>query len=66
MIMKLMENTRDDPKYNGEHTCPRCGSASGWKAHGKETSFMIVIECAGPCRGYVMSYQQIRTLPYFK
>jgi hypothetical protein len=53
-----------DPKHNGPHVCPRCGSLSTWKARVVPAG-MIEVSCEGDCQGYTMSYAQLITLPHF-
>jgi hypothetical protein len=55
---------REDPKFNGQHACPRCGSKSVWKAVGEE-DLMINVKCEGSCRDYTMSYKQMSEYPLF-
>jgi hypothetical protein len=67
-----MLNT-EGPKYNGPHTCPRCGVESTWTARGdasgdKDTepdATMIRVQCSGDCGEYVMSYLQLSAGEYF-
>ncbi len=56
---------KEDPKYNGLHICPRCGSRSKWKAVSAEAR-MISVECEGDCRQYTMSYGQLSDYPHFR
>jgi hypothetical protein len=53
-----------DPKYNGPHICPRCGSQSTWKVTSLPGG-MIEVSCEGDCRGYTMAFAQLETLRHF-
>jgi hypothetical protein len=56
---------KEDPKYNGPHICPRCGSQSLWRATQAEDR-MISVECEGNCGEYNMSFSQLSDYPGFK
>ena len=62
----------DDPKYNGDHVCPRCGNRSDWNStetkttENEQSSIMITVECSGECQHYVMAYETLRKFPHFK
>ena|ERR1700733_7247790 len=56
---------REDPKYNGPHICPRCGSKSQWRGTDAK-SRMISVQCEGGCREYNMSFSQLSDYPKFK
>jgi len=64
---------REDPKYNGPHTCPRCGAESTWAIQGANASgdsdtdpdaTMITVQCSGDCGEYVMSHLQLSAGEY--
>jgi hypothetical protein len=56
---------KDDPKNNGPHICPRCGSQSEWTAAYVQGQ-MINVRCEGFCGSYIMSYQQLSGYPHFR
>jgi transcription elongation factor Elf1 len=49
----------DDPRFNGPHTCPKCGSKSEWKAiKDKADARMIRVECP-KCGSYEETYSAL-------
>jgi hypothetical protein len=55
----------DDPKYNGPHTCPKCGSASQWI--GKDAGArMVTVQCEGICGDYTEPYSRLSDYPHFQ
>jgi hypothetical protein len=47
-----------DPKYNGEHVCPKCKAPSQWTAKHFETR-TIKVECSGRCGTYEDTYSNL-------
>ena len=56
---------QEDPKYNGAHVCPRCGSRSQWRGTDADLR-MISVQCRRDCGEYNMSYDQLSDGPHFK
>jgi hypothetical protein len=59
-------SSKEDPRFNGRHVCPRCGSDSIWRAFSPEPGEMIGVFCEGDCGEYLMSYGQLMTFCHFK
>lgn len=61
MTISLAEN----PKYNGPHACPACGTKSHWTCI-NESPITIRVECEGHCGTYLKTYSELRSERFFE
>lgn len=60
-VSKVLET---NPKYNGIHTCPGCGTAARWICV-QDAPVVIRVICEGECGTFESSYNELQTFPYF-
>jgi len=53
-----------NPKYNGPHACPKCGTKAHWTCV-KESPIIVRVECEGCCGQFEKSFSEIQALPFF-
>jgi hypothetical protein len=55
---------QNHPKYNGPHTCPKCGAPSQWQGI-KAANRMVRVECSGSCGTYEEPYTRFSNMRHF-
>jgi hypothetical protein len=61
MVSTLTEN----PKYNGTHACPVCGTKSHWTCV-NDSPVVVRIECDGECGTFETAYADVQSKPFFE
>jgi hypothetical protein len=54
-----------NPKYNGRHACPQCGSESFWSCLDADKP-RIRVECEKGCGAYEKAHSELRSLSFFE
>ena len=63
-VNPMSENLTNNPKYNGMHPCPECGTVSHWTCV-SEAPIKIRIECNGRCCTYELRFSEVESRPFF-
>ena len=54
-----------NPKYNGSHACPQCGTLSSWTCV-SEAPIVIRVDCEGSCGAYEKTFLELQSMPFFE
>ena len=54
-----------NPKYNGSHACPQCGTHSNWRCI-SEAPVVIRVDCDGSCGTYEKAFLELQSMPNFE
>ena len=53
-----------NPKYNGTHTCPKCGAPSHWTCV-NQSPVILRVACDGECGTFESAYSELQSFPHF-